>query len=35
MVDDKMDDEKHSTSSAGHFYRHGGALVRYKVHPSM
>jgi hypothetical protein len=32
MVDDTIDDEKQSTSSTGHFDRHGGAPVRYKVY---
>ena len=35
MVDDKIDDEKESTLSAGHFDRHGGAPVRYKVYCPM
>jgi hypothetical protein len=33
MAYDKIDDEKQSTSSsAGHFDRHGGAPVQYEAH---
>jgi hypothetical protein len=32
MVDDKTDNDKQSTLSAGHFDCHGGAPVQYKVH---
>ena len=35
MVDDKIDDEKQSTLSAGHFDRHGGAPVQYEAHCPM
>ncbi len=35
MVNDKIDDGKQSTSSAGHFDRHGGAPVRYEAHLQM
>jgi hypothetical protein len=35
MVDDKIDDEKQSTSSAGKFDCHSGAPVRYEGHHPM
>ena len=37
MVDDKIDNEKQSTLSAGHFDRHGhgDAPVQYEVHHLM
>jgi hypothetical protein len=35
MVNDKINDEKQITSSAGHFDRHGGAPVRYEAHLPM
>ena len=34
-MDDKIEDEKQSISSAGHFDRHGGAPVWYEAHCSM
>jgi hypothetical protein len=35
MVDDKIDNEKQSTSSAGHFDHHGGVPVQYQAHRPM
>ena len=35
MVNDKINYEKQSTSSAGHSDRHGGGLVKYQLHCSM
>jgi hypothetical protein len=35
MVDDKNEDEKQSTSSAGHFDCYGGAPMQYKAHCPM
>jgi len=32
MVDDKINHEKQSILSAGHFDRHGGAPVQYEAH---
>jgi hypothetical protein len=35
MVDDKTNDDKQSTSSAGHFDSNGGAPVQYEAHCPM
>jgi hypothetical protein len=32
MVDDKTDNDKQSTLSAGHFNRHGSVPVQYEAH---